>query len=152
MKIEGSDWIYSKKVKEHFMEPKNFLKNLKDVKNFDGHGRVGNTKCGDLMEMWIKVKNDKIVDVKWKTFGCASAIASTSMLSEMLKEKGGMKLEKALKLTGKDIMKRLGGLPAIKIHCSVLGDQALRAAICDYTKKNKRTNLKVEKPIEEEHH
>jgi len=152
MKIEGNDWVYSKKVKEHFMEPKNFLKNIKDVKNFDGHGSVGNTKCGDLMEMWIKIKNDKIIDVKWKTFGCASAIASTSMLSEMLKEKGGMTLEKALQINAKSILDRLGGLPAIKIHCSVLGDQALRAAIYDYAQKNKRTDLKVEKPLEEEHH
>ncbi|MDD2531358.1 MAG: iron-sulfur cluster assembly scaffold protein [Candidatus ainarchaeum sp.] len=152
MKLEGNDWIYSKKVKEHFIKPKNFLKNQKEIKDFNGHGSVGNIKCGDLMEMWIKVKNNKIINVKWKTFGCASAIASTSMLSEMLLEKGGMQLEKALKITGKDIMDRLGGLPAIKIHCSVLGDQALRAAIYDYAQKNKRTELSVEKPIEEEHH
>ncbi|MGI6589137.1 MAG: iron-sulfur cluster assembly scaffold protein [Candidatus Iainarchaeum sp.] len=152
MKLEGNDWIYSKKVKEHFLNPKNFLKNKKEIKDFDGHGVVGNMKCGDLMEMWIKVKNDKIIDVKWSTFGCASAIASTSILSEMLKEKGGTPLKKALKITGKDITKRLGGLPAIKIHCSVLGDQALRAAIYDYAQKNNRTDLKVEKPLEEEHH
>ena len=139
MKVEGNDWFYSGKVKEHFMKPRNFLKNDKEIKNFDGHGSVGNVKCGDLMEMWIKVKNNKIIDVKWRTFGCASAIASTSILSEMLKEKGGMTLEKAKKLTGKDIVDRLEGLPAIKIHCSVLGDQALRAAITDYEEKNKAT-------------
>jgi len=138
MKIEGNDWFYSKEVKKHFMEPKNFLKNEKEIKEFNGYGKVGNTKCGDLMEMWIKVRKEKIVDVKWRTFGCASAIASTSMLSEMLKEKGGMKIENALKLTGKDIMDRLGGLPAIKVHCSVLGDQALRAAIKNYQEKNKK--------------
>jgi NifU-like protein involved in Fe-S cluster formation len=138
MKVDGQDWFYSKKVKEHFFKPKNFLKDEKDIKNYNGHGKTGNVKCGDLMEMWIKVKNDKIVDVKWKTFGCASAIASTSMLSEMLKEKGGMQLEKALKLTGKDIIDKLEGLPAIKIHCSVLGDQALREAIKDYQTKEKQ--------------
>ncbi|MFA6268611.1 MAG: iron-sulfur cluster assembly scaffold protein [archaeon] len=135
MKVEGNDWFYSPEVKKHFMTPQNFLKSASEIKNFDGYGQVGNMKCGDLMEMWIKVKNDKIKDVKWRTFGCASAIASTSILSVMLKDKGGMALEKAAKLTGKDIMDRLGGLPAIKIHCSVLGDQALRAAIDDYNKK-----------------
>lgn len=151
MKIEGNDWFYTKEVKKNFMEPKNFLKKESEIKGFSGYGKVGNIKCGDLMEMWIKVKADKIKDVKWRTFGCASAIASTSMLSVMLKEKGGMKLEKALKLTGKDIMDRLGGLPAIKIHCSILGDQALRAAIYDYKEKNNRKDLAIEKPKEEEH-
>ncbi len=139
MKVEGNDWFYSDKVKQHFMKPKNFVHSQKDVKGFDGYGKVGNVKCGDLMEMWIWVKDEKIKGCKWKTFGCASAIASTSMLSEMLLEKGGMKIEKALKLTGKDIMDRLGGLPAIKVHCSVLGDQALRAAIKDYEKNSQKT-------------
>ncbi|MFA5125614.1 MAG: iron-sulfur cluster assembly scaffold protein [archaeon] len=138
MKIEGNDWFYSKEVKKHFLEPKNFLKNEKEIKDFNGYGKVGNVKCGDLMEMWIKVRNEKIIDVKWKTFGCASAIASTSMLSEMIKEKKGMKIEDALKITGKDIMERLGGLPSIKVHCSVLGDQALRAAIKNYQEKSKK--------------
>ncbi|MFA5931184.1 MAG: iron-sulfur cluster assembly scaffold protein [archaeon] len=151
MKVEGNDWFYTTQVKQNFMNPKNFLKKESEIKGFDGYGKVGNIKCGDLMEMWIKVKADKIKDVKWRTFGCASAIASTSMLSVMLKEKGGMKLASALKLTGKDIMDRLGGLPAIKIHCSVLGDQALRAAIYDYKEKNNRKDLSVEKPKEEEH-
>jgi NifU-like protein len=139
MKLEGNDWIYSGKVKEHFLKPKNFLKDEKEIKTFNGYGKVGNIKCGDLMEMWIKVKNEKIVDVKWRTFGCASAIASTSVLSEMLKEKGGMLINKAKILTGKDIVERLEGLPAIKIHCSVLGDEALREAIKDYEKKGKAT-------------
>ena len=134
MKIEGQDWFYSEKVKEHFLKPKNFLKDKKEVKNYNGHGKAGNMKCGDLMEMWILVEKGKIKKCRWTTFGCASAIASTSMLSEMITEKGGMKIENALKITGKDIMKRLGGLPAIKIHCSVLGDEALREAIKDYEK------------------
>ena len=132
MKVEGTDWFDSGKVKEHFMTPKNFLKKEKEIKDFDGYGKVGNMKSGDLMEMWIKIKAGKIKDVKWRTFGCASAIASTSMLSEMLLEKGGMSIEKAKLITGKDIMDRLGGLPAIKIHCSVLGDEALREAIKNY--------------------
>ena len=139
MKIEGNDWVYSGKVKEHFLKPQNFLKSEKEVKTFNGYGKVGNIKCGDLMEMWIKVKNNKILDVRWKTFGCASAIASTSVLSEMLKEKGGMSIDKAKLLTGKDIVERLEGLPAIKIHCSVLGDAALREAIKDFEEKSKAT-------------
>lgn len=150
MRMEGADWFYTETVKEHFMHPKYFLKDIKEVKKFDGYGKVGNMKCGDMMEMWIKIADDKIKDVRWRTFGCASAIASTSMLGEMITEKGGMPLTKALKLTGKDIMDRLGGLPAIKVHCSVLGDQALRAAIYDYKVKSRRDDLKVEKPREEE--
>jgi NifU-like protein involved in Fe-S cluster formation len=145
MKVEGNDWFYSDKVKEHFMKPKNFVHNPKDVKDFDGYGKVGNVKCGDLMEMWIKVEKGKIKGCKWKTFGCASAIASTSMLSEMVLEKGGMTIEKALRINAKDIMDRLGGLPAIKVHCSVLGDQALRAAIKNYEKNNEKETKEKKK-------
>ena len=134
MKVEGQDWFYAPKVKQHFMAPKNFLRDEKEIEDCNGYGRVGNVKCGDLMEMWIRVEKGRIKKCRWRTFGCASAIASTSMLSEMLTEKGGMKLEKALKITGKDIMDRLGGLPAIKVHCSVLGDKALKAAAEDYRK------------------
>lgn len=135
MKLEGEDWFYTKEVKKHFTKPFKFLKNKKEIKDFNGYGKVGNMKCGDMMELWIKVKNEKIKDVRWKTFGCASAIASTSMLAKMLTEKGGMQINNALTLSGKDIMNRLGGLPAIKIHCSVLGDEALRAAIKNYLDK-----------------
>ena len=152
MKMEGADWFYTEIVREHFLNPRNFLKDRDEVKDFDGYGRVGNVKCGDMMEMWIKVRDDRIKDVRWGTFGCASAIASTSMLSVMLKENGGMTLQKALELRPKDIVDRLGELPAIKFHCSVLGDQALRAAIYDYKVKNKRDDLKVEKPKEDEAH
>jgi nitrogen fixation NifU-like protein/NifU-like protein len=137
MKLEGTDWFYSNEVKKHFTKPKNFLKSEQEVKLYNGYGKAGNPKCGDLMEMWILVKEGKIKECKWRTLGCASAIASTSMLSEMVCEKGGMKIGKALKLTGKDIMERLGGLPAIKAHCSVLGDEALRNAIRDYKTKQK---------------
>jgi len=126
-------WFYSKTVKEHFFNPKNVLKTEKDVRAFekkaDAVGQVGSPVCGDVMKVWIVVKDGKIADCKWQTFGCASAIASTSIMSEMVK---GMKLEDAMKIRPQDIVKRLGGLPEQKIHCSVLGDQALRAAIKNY--------------------
>ncbi len=131
MKVEGEDWFYTKEVKEHFLYPKNFLENEKEIKDFNAYGKVGNTKCGDVMELWLKIKKEKIIDVRWRTFGCASAIASTSAMSEMIK---GMTIQKALGLTAKDIMKKLHGLPAIKVHCSVLGDEALREAIKNYEK------------------
>jgi nitrogen fixation NifU-like protein len=125
-----SCWLYTDKVKEHFMNPRNLLL---DEKKFqaDGRGMVGNIKCGDEMVVMIKVdkKRGVITDCKWKTYGCASAIASTSMLSELAK---GKTLEEAYKLGPKDIAGELGGLPEHKIHCSVLGDKALRAAIDDY--------------------
>jgi len=127
-------WVYSDKIKDHFTKPKNALTDEKSFKT-DGRGVVGNIKCGDQMLMLITVDKEKntIKDCKWKTYGCASAIASTSILSEMVK---GMKLDKAYKLSPKDIAKKLGGLPEHKIHCSVLGDKALRAAIDDYYKNN----------------
>ncbi|HOX54274.1 MAG: iron-sulfur cluster assembly scaffold protein [Candidatus Omnitrophica bacterium] len=128
------DWVYSEKLKEHFMHPKNVLQD-EDISAYDGKGVVGNMKCGDEMMMVIKVdkKNNTIADCKWKTYGCASAIASTSILSEMVK---GMTLDKAYHVSPKDVAKELGGLPEHKIHCSVLGDKALRAAINDYYLRN----------------
>ena len=127
-------WAYTDKVKEHFMNPKNILQD-EDSFHADGKGIVGNVKCGDQMLMVIKVDKEKgtIADCKWKTYGCASAIASTSVLSEMVK---GMKLEDAYHVTPKDITRELGELPEHKIHCSVLGDKALRAAINDYYERN----------------
>ena len=128
--MNNLNWAYSDKVKEHFTNPRNVLEDLEKY-DFDGKGITGNIKCGD--EMLVVIKVDKqtgiITDCKWKTFGCASAIASTSVLSEMVK---GMKLEEAYKIRPKDILQELGGLPDRKIHCSVLGDKALRAAIDDY--------------------
>jgi NifU-like protein involved in Fe-S cluster formation len=130
------EWFYSDIVKEHFFRPKNIFRTEKEAKSYkaDGVGVVGSPACGDVMKMWIKVdgKSDRVKDCKWETFGCASAIASTSMLSVMVTERGGMKIDDALRLQPKDILKRLHGLPARKIHCSVLGDKALRAAINDY--------------------
>jgi len=135
------DWLYSDKVKEHFINPKNLLQNGEEFEA-DGEGMVGNIKCGDQMLVLIKVEDDKIKDCRWRTYGCASAIASTSMLSEMAK---GMTLDKAYHITPDDILVQLNGLPAVKIHCSVLGDKALRAAIEDYYKKTGQ-----EEKIEEE--
>lgn len=133
--VSGQPWYYSPIVKEHFFNPKNLLKHGEE-KDYaaDGIGRVGSPACGDEMAVWIKVnpKKDTIRECKWQTFGCASAIAATSMLSVMVTEKGGMKLDKALQIRPQEIMERLGGLPDRKVHCSVLGDKALRAAINDY--------------------
>jgi nitrogen fixation NifU-like protein len=127
-------WAYTDVVKEHFMNPRNVLMD-EDSYEEDGKGVTGNVKCGDEMIVVIKVDKKKgiITDCKWKTFGCASAIASTSVLSEMVK---GMKLDDAYNLSAKDINRELGGLPEHKVHCSVLGDKALRMAINDYYVRN----------------
>jgi nitrogen fixation NifU-like protein len=138
------EWLYSEIVKDHFMNPRNILE---DEASFDadGVGTVGNIKCGDQMMVAIKVKDGKIADCKWKTYGCASAIASTSMLSEVVK---GMPLDEAYHITPADITKKLGGLPEHKIHCSVLGDKALRAAIEDYYKKTgQEARIQKEKAV-----
>lgn len=134
--MDGANWNYSDKVKEHFFHPKNVLEIDEAKYNADGIGFVGSPACGDMMKIYIKVKNNKIIELKWKTFGCASAIGSTSMLSVMVTKDGGMLLEDAYKITPDDIIKELGGLPSNKIHCSVLGDKALREAIKDYYKNN----------------
>jgi len=128
----GFDWMYSEVVKDHFVNPRNVLEN-EEAFDADGKGVVGNIKCGDQMLIVIKVKDGIIADCKWKTYGCASAIASTSILSEAVI---GMTLEEAYHIKPKDIADRLGGLPEHKIHCSVLGDKALRAAIEDYYRKS----------------
>lgn len=123
-----TQWVYTDIVKDHFMNPRNLWK---DGDEFvpDGVGEVGSLACGDQMRVGIKVKDDRIEDIRWLTYGCASAIASTSMMSEMAL---GMTLEEAYRLTPKAIMDKLGGLPEHKFHCSVLGDKALRAAIDNY--------------------
>jgi nitrogen fixation NifU-like protein len=135
-------WLYTDMVKEHFMNPKNLLEDVENY-NEDGRGMVGNIKCGDQMLVVIKVKDNIITDCKWKTYGCASAIASTSMLSEMVR---GMSVERAYNITPEDIVKELGSLPSHKIHCSVLGDRALRKAIEDYYQRTGQ----IEKIKEEE--
>lgn len=138
----SSGWLYSKIVKEHFFHPRNFVVKGKPKFQYNGEGMVGSPACGDMMKFWIYVdpKTEKIKKCGWQTFGCASAIASTSVLSVMTTEKGGMAVDKALKLKPQDILKRLGGLPSRKIHCSVLGDKALRAAINDYFRQSRQFN------------
>ena len=126
---EGQDWIYSDAVKDHFMKPRNFLFGDESKFDFDAVGVVGNPVCGDQMKMYIKVKDDKIEDVRWKTYGCASAIASTSALSELAK---GKTLDEATEITAKDIDNYLGNLPKHKFHCSILGHQALADAVEKY--------------------
>ncbi len=136
-KFTGGSWAYSRVVRDHFFNPRNLLLVKPGRGKFDAEGIVGSPACGDVMRVWLKIdqKTDCIKEFKWRTFGCASAIAATSMLSVMITEKGGMKIEKALKIKPQDIMKRLGGLPDRKIHCSVLGDKALRAAVNNWFKK-----------------
>ncbi len=132
---DGEDWLYSDVVKDHFFHPRNIL--LEEASyRADGIGIVGSPACGDMMVIWIKVdkKSQTITECKWRTFGCASAIASTSMLSVMATEKGGMTLARGKKITPEAIIERLGGLPDRKYHCSVLGHAALREAIEDYEK------------------
>lgn len=145
---KSESWVYTKNVKEHFFNPKNFMTSDMEKKfKHDALGMVGSAACGDMMKIWLKIdrKTERIKDVKWQTFGCASAIASTSIMSVIIKEKGGMTLDKAMKLKPQDIIKRLGGLPDRKIHCSVLGDKALRSAINDYFRRtNQYDRIQVE--------
>jgi nitrogen fixation NifU-like protein len=123
--------MYSDKVMEHFRNPRN----MGEIKDADGVGTVGNPICGDLMTIYIKVKNDKITDVKFKTFGCAAAIATSSMITELAK---GKTLDEASKITRDNVANELDGLPPIKMHCSNLAADALREAIKDYRKKMKK--------------
>ncbi len=121
--------LYSEKVMDHFQNPRNVGK----MEDADGIGEVGNAKCGDIMKMYIKVENDIITDVSFNTFGCGSAIASSSMATEMIK---GKPISEALALTNKAVAEALDGLPARKMHCSVLAEEAVRAAVKDYYDKN----------------
>ena len=125
--------MYNDTVMEHFMNPHN----VGEIENADGEGIYGSPVCGDMMKMTINVdENDVITDCKFKTFGCGSAIASSSIATDMII---GMTVEEALKLTNEEIIEQLGGLPAIKIHCSVLADTAIKMAIYDYAQKNGKT-------------
>ncbi|WP_072723965.1 Fe-S cluster assembly scaffold protein NifU [Tepidibacter thalassicus] len=121
--------MYSEKVMDHFMNPRN----VGEIENADGIGEVGNAKCGDIMKIYLKIEDNIIKDVKFKTFGCGSAIATSSMATEMIM---GKSVEEALKLTNKAVAEALDGLPAVKMHCSVLAEQAVKSAIIDYAKKN----------------
>lgn len=119
---------YSEKVMEHFAHPHN----VGVIEDADGVGEVGNAKCGDIMKMFLKVENDIITDVKFQTFGCASAIATSSIATDMIK---GKPLGQALELTNQAVVEALDGLPAVKVHCSVLAEQAIKAAVADYYKR-----------------
>ncbi len=132
--MDAFKWLYSETVKDHFTNPRNVF-DPDEQFEADAEGMVGNVKCGDQMLFLLKIRDDVIVDVRWKTYGCASAIASTSMLSDVVK---GMNIRDAYSIKPADIARRLGGLPDNKIHCSVLGDKALRAAIDSWLGKSGR--------------
>ena len=117
--------LYSEKVLDHFSNPRN----VGEIENADGVGEVGNAKCGDIMKMYIKVDDGIISDVKFKTFGCGAAVATSSMATELIK---GKSIDDALKLTNKAVVEALYGLPAVKLHCSVLAEQAIKSALADY--------------------
>lgn len=121
--------LYSEKVMDHFKNPRN----VGEIENADGIGEVGNAKCGDIMKIYLKIEHDTIVDVKFETFGCGSAIASSSIATEMIK---GKPISEALALTNKAVVEALDGLPTHKIHCSVLAEEAVKAALKDYYDKN----------------
>lgn len=124
---------YSQKVMDHFMNPRN----VGEIENASGIGEVGNAKCGDIMRVYLQIEDNVISDVKFKTFGCGSAIATSSMATEMIK---GKTVEEALKLTNKAVADALDGLPPVKMHCSVLAEQAVKAALIDYAK-NHNVNI-----------
>lgn len=130
---KSQDWVYSETVKDHFLNPRNFLMGDEKAFSYDATGTTGNPICGDQMKMYIKVDKDTdtITDIRWKTYGCASAIASTSALSEMAK---GKTLDEALQIDAKQIDDFLGNLPKHKFHCSILGHEALADAIKNYRK------------------
>ncbi|MBR5247312.1 MAG: Fe-S cluster assembly scaffold protein NifU [Clostridia bacterium] len=136
---------YSEKVMEHFVNPHNVGK-LEDA---DGIGEVGNAKCGDIMKMYLKINDGIITDVKFNTYGCASAIATSSIATDMIK---GQPLSEALKLTNKAVVEALDGLPAVKIHCSVLAEQAIKAAVKDYYDKNGIEYNADDFKFDEDHH
>jgi len=143
---DGGGWLYTDIVKDHFFHPRNFMQYGEEEKfKFNALGRVGSPACGDEMVLWLKIdpESEIIKECRWRTFGCGSAISSTSVLSEMITENDGMKIENALKIRPQDIMARLGGLPDRKIHCSVLGDKALQAAINDYFRRTGQHNRVV---------
>ncbi len=133
---------YTEQVMDHFMNPRN----MGEMEDASGVGTVGNAKCGDIMRIYIKVDNNVITDVKFKTFGCGAAIATSSKATEMVK---GKTIDEALKITNKMVMEALGGLPPVKVHCSVLAEEALHAAIQDYKERMEKGEKPEEKPEEE---
>ena len=134
--------LYTDTVMDHFMHPRN----VGSIENADGVGEVGNAKCGDIMKIYLKIDDNRITDVKFETFGCGSAIASSSMATEMIK---GKTIDEALALTNKEVVDALGGLPVHKLHCSVLAEEAVKSAIQDYYEKNGIEYDKTKFPCEE---
>lgn len=131
--------LYSEKVMDHFMNPRN----VGEIEDASGVGTVGNAKCGDIMKVYLKIEDDIIKDAKFKTFGCGAAVATSSMATEMVK---GKTIKEALKITNKAVMEALDGLPPVKIHCSLLAEESLHAALWDYAKKNNITIEGLEPP------
>lgn len=129
--------MYSEKVIDHFQNPRN----VGEIENADGIGQVGSPVCGDIMKIYLKIENDVIVDVKFKTFGCGAAIATSSMATELIK---GKKIEEALKLTNEAVAEALDGLPPVKMHCSILAEEAVKTAIIDYYKKQGKDTSDLE--------
>ena len=137
---------YSEKVMDHFTNPRN----VGEIENADGVGTVGNAKCGDIMKMYLKIEDDVIVDCKFKTFGCGAAIATSSMATELIK---GKSIDEALKLTNQVVVEALDGLPPVKVHCSVLAEEAIKTALADYYNKIGRPiDFEIEKSHDEDHH
>lgn len=135
---------YSEKVMDHFTNPRN----VGEIENPDGVGTVGNAKCGDIMKMYLKIEDDVIVDCKFKTFGCGAAIATSSMATELIK---GHTVDEALKLTNNAVVEALEGLPPVKVHCSVLAEEAIKTAIADYYGKiGKEVDFVIESAHDEE--
>ena len=126
--------LYSEKVMEHFKNPRN----VGEIENPDGIGHVGNPVCGDIMELYIRVNDNTITDAKFKTFGCGAAIATSSMVTELVK---GKSISEALEISNRAVAEALGGLPPVKMHCSVLAEEALKSAIDDYLTKKQKENL-----------
>lgn len=135
---------YSEKVMEHFMNPKN----VGEMDNPSGVGTVGNAQCGDIMRVYLRIENDVVTDASFKTFGCGAAVATSSMATELVK---GKTIAQVLQITNKAVMEALGGLPAVKTHCSVLAEEAIHAALWDYAQKNGLTIDGLEEPKEHEH-
>lgn len=141
--------LYSEKVMDHFRNPRN----VGEIADADGVGEVGNAKCGDIMKMYLKIEDGVIVDVKFETFGCGSAIATSSMATELVK---GKTIQQALEVTNKAVMEALDGLPPVKVHCSLLAEEAIHAALWDYAEKHNLVIEGLEKPVsdigEHDHH
>lgn len=134
--------MYSEKVMDHFQNPRN----MGEIENASGVGTVGNAKCGDIMRMYLDIKDDVIQDAKFKTFGCGAAVATSSMATELVK---GKTIEEALQVTNRAVMEALDGLPPVKVHCSLLAEEAIHAALWDYAEKEHISIPGLKKPVED---